>query len=44
MWENTYTTNIYGITILQKRVIRLVCGVKLLEHTSTLFQQLGVLQ
>ena len=44
MWENTYTTNIHGITILQKRVIRLVCGVKRLEHTSTLFQQLGVLK
>ena len=43
-WVNTYTTNIHGITILQKRVIRLVCGVKCLEHTSTLFQQLGVLK
>ena len=37
MWGNTYTTNIHGITILQKRVIRLVCGVKRLE-------QLGVLK
>ena len=44
MWGNTYTTNIRGITILQKRVIRLVCGVKRLEHTSTLFQQLDVLK
>ena len=44
MWGNAYTTNIQGITILQKRVIRLVCGVKRLEHTSTLFQQLGVLK
>ena len=44
MWGNTYTTNIQGITILQKQVIRLVCGVKRLEHTSTLFQQLGVLE
>ena len=44
MWGNTYTTNIRGITILQKRVIRLVCGVKHLEHTSTLFQQLGVVK
>ena len=42
MWGNT--TNIHGITILQKQVIRLVCGVKRLEHTSTLFQQLGVLK
>ena len=41
MWGNT--TNIHGITILQKPVIRLVCGIKRLEHTSTLFQQLGVL-
>ena len=44
MWGNTYTTNIHGITILQKRVIRLVCGVKRLEHTSILFQQLGILK
>ena len=40
----TYTTNIHGITILQKRVIRLVCGVRRLEHMSTLFQQLGILK
>ena len=44
MWGNTYTTNIHGITILEKRVIRLVCEVKRLEHTSILFQQLGVLK
>ena len=44
MWGNTHTTNIHGIAILQKRVIRLVCGVKHLEHMSTLFQQLGVLK
>ena len=44
MLGNTYTTNIHGITILQKRVIWLICGVKCLEHTSTLFQQLGVLK
>ena len=41
---NTYTTNIHGITILQKRVIRLVCGVKRLVHTNALFQQLSVLK
>ena len=40
----TYTTNIHGITILQKREIQSVCGVKRLEHTSTLFQQLGILK
>ena len=44
LWGNTYTTNIHGITILQKRVIQLVCEVKRLEHTSILFQQLGVLK
>ena len=43
LWGNTCTTNIHGITILQKRVILLVCGVKRVEHASTLFQQLGVL-
>ena len=44
MWGNTYITNIHGITILQKRVIQLVCGAKRLEHTSIPFQQLGVLK
>ena len=44
MLGNTYTTNIHGITILQKRVIQLVCGVKRLKHMSPLFQQLGVLK
>ena len=44
MWGNTNTTNIHGITILQERVIRLVCGIKRLEHMSTLFQQLDVLK
>ena len=44
MWGNTYPSNINGITILQKRVIRLVCGTKHLEHMSTLFQQLDILK
>ena len=41
---NTYTTNIHGITLLQKRVIELICRVKRQEHTCTLFQQLDVLK
>ena len=35
---NTYVANIYFITVLQKRVVRLVYGAQCLEHTSILFE------
>ena len=42
--ETPTSHHIHGIIILRKRVIRLVCEVKRLEHTSTLFQQLSFLK
>ena len=44
MWGNTYVTNIWCITVLQERVVHLVCGAKRLEYTSTLFKQLCILK
>ena len=32
------------ITVLQKRVVRLVCGARRLDHTNHLFKQLGILK
>ena len=37
IWGNTYVTNIRYITVLQNRVVRLVCGSRRLVHISTLF-------
>ena len=44
IWGNTYCTNVECITVLQKRVVRLVCGARRLDHTNPLFKQLGILK
>ena len=44
IWGNTYCTNVVCITVLQKRVVRLVCGARRLDHTNPLFKQLGILK
>ena len=44
IWGNTYCTNVECITVLQKRVVRLVCGARRLDHTSPLFKQLDILK
>ena len=36
--------NVECITVLQKRVVRLVCGARRLDHTNPLFKQLGILK
>ena len=38
----THPTNINGIFLLQKRVIRIMSGAKHLDHMNSLFQQLHV--
>ena len=38
---NTYATN---VGLLQKRVVRLVCGARRLDHTNPLFKYLGILK
>ena len=44
IWGNTYATNLECITVIQKRVVRLVCGARRLDHTGPLFTQLGILK
>ena len=44
IWGNTYATNVECITVLQKRVVRLVCAARRLDHTNPLFKQLGILK
>ena len=40
IWGNTYATNVECITVLQKRIVRLVCG----DHINPLFKELGNLK
>ena len=44
VWGNTYVTNIHCLVLLQKRVIRLVCGAKRLDHTNLLFHNVHILK
>ena len=44
VWDNTYATNVQCLVILQKRVIRLLCGATRLDHTTMLFYNLHILQ
>ena len=44
IWGNTYATNVECITVIQKRVVRLVCGARRLDNTGPLFKQLGILK
>ena len=34
IWGNTYATNIYCLVLLQKRVIRVICGAKSFDHRN----------
>ena len=44
IWGNTYITNLNGITILPKKVIRIICGKPRLEHTNPLFYEMKMLK
>ena len=44
VWGNTYATNIHCLVVLQKRVIRLICGAKRLDHTNLLFYNVHILK
>ena len=44
VWGNTYATNVQCLVILHKRVIRLLCGAKRLDHTTMLFYNLHILK
>ena len=41
---HTYATHVECITVLQKRVVRLVCGAIRLDRTNHIFKQLGILK
>ena len=44
VWGTTYATNIHCLVLLQKRVIRLICGAKRLDHTNLLFHNVHILK
>ena len=44
IWGNTYPTNLECISLLQKRVVRIVYGAKRLAHTTPLFSNLRMLK
>ena len=44
VWGNTYATNTHCLVLLQKRVIRLICGSKRLDHTNVLFHNVHILK
>ena len=43
VWGNTYATNIHCLVLLQKRVIRLMCGANR-HHTILLFYNVHILK
>ena len=44
VWGNTYVTNTRCLVLLQKRVTRLICGAKRLDHTNVLFHNVHILK
>ena len=44
IWGNTYVTNIQCIILIQKRVIRLIHGANLWDHTTNLFYEYRILK
>ena len=43
-WGNTYATIVNCLVLLQKTVIRLICGAKRLDHTNLLFHNVLILK
>ena len=44
IWGNTYESNVKCISIMQKRVIRVICGERRLAHTNQLFKEKSILK
>ena len=44
VWGNTYKSNSECRYLLQKKVVRIVCGVGYREHTNELFSELRILK
>lgn len=44
VWGNTYKTTIMPLVLKQKRIVRIICRAKFLEHTDELFRNLKVMK
>ena len=44
LWGNTYMTNLQGIVIIQKKIIRIIHGASFKEHTNMLFYKAKTLK
>ena len=44
VWGNTYKGSLTRLVTLQKKCVRLICGVHRLFHTTNLFKELGLLK
>ena len=44
IWGNTCAANLKCLVLLQKKVVRLICGAQRLDHTSSLFYDLRILK
>ena len=44
VWGNTYKSTISVLFLKQKKVIRLICNAKYLDHTTALFQNMNILR
>ena len=44
IWGNTCAANLKCLVLLQKKVVRLICGAQRLHHTSSLFYDLRILK
>ena len=42
VWGNTYATNSHCLVLIQKSVIRLLCGAKRLDYTNLLFHNVHI--
>ena len=43
VWENTCVTHLQKLLVLQKRIVRILAGVKPRDHTAPLFKRLNIL-
>ena len=42
IWGNTYAASFKWLVLLQKKVVRLICGAQRLDHTSRIFYDLRI--
>ena len=44
VWGSTYQSNLSRVSILQKKIIRIICKVSFDSHTDVLFKEHGILK